>query len=75
MNSVVDNSWSTLVSDDKNIRNAAWLAFAENLNTYDRLISQEIREAVVQRSKHWNGAGYGQGSWGGLIYKLSGEYV
>ena len=75
MNFVVDNSWSTLVSDDKNIRNVAWSAFVGNLKTYVGLVPQEVRGAVVEKGKQWNGAGYGQGSLGRLIYELSGECV
>ena len=75
MNFVVDNSWSTLVSDDENIRNVAWSAFVGNLKTYVRLVPQEVRGAVVEKGMQWNGAGYGQGSLGRLIYELSGECV
>ena len=75
MNFVVDNSWSTLVSDDENIRNVAWSAFVGNLKTYVLLVPQEVRGTVVEKGKQWNGAGYGQGSLGHLIYELSRECV
>ena len=74
MNLGVDQSWS-LVSDDENIRNVAWSVFVGNLKTYVRLVPQEVRGAVVEKGKQWNGAGCGQGSLGRLLYELSGECV
>ena len=61
------------MSDDEKSRNVAWSAFVAYLKTYVRLVPQEVRGAVVERGKQWNGAGYGQGSLGRLIYELSGE--
>ena len=51
MNFVVNNSWSTLVSDDENICNVAWSAFLENLKTYVRLVPQAVRGAVIAKGK------------------------